>query len=123
MSPRTRNGGFTLVEAMIASLVVLIVLAMLGVAARFFFRQSHVIERRRLALIVAGSVMRESLDGPGLPASGDSSWVQSAADRECSVSRRIRDHTEDSRTVTVTVSCGQGGSVSLTGKTWAEGSQ
>jgi len=108
---------------MIASLVVLIVLAMLGAAARFFFRQSHVIERRRLALIVAGSVMRESLEGPGMPAAGDSSWVQLAADRECSVSRRIRDDTEVSRTVTVTVSCGEGGSVSLTGKAWAEWSQ
>lgn len=106
-------------EALIASLVVLVVLSALALAARFFFVQSRRVEERRSALIVAGAVMDDALDTPGLPEAGDSSWVQTAAGEEYSVSRRVAPETEDSRLVTVTVSCGSGGSVDLTGKAFA----
>ena len=116
MSLWTDRRGFGLAEAVVAALVILIVLSALALAARFFFRQSHSIEQRRSALIVARHVMQELLDSPGLPPTGDSSWVQPAADREFRVYRQVTTIDENSRMVNVRVTLGRGGAVDLTGR-------
>lgn len=110
-----RTSGFTLVETVIAGLVILIVLSALAMAARYFFLQSSRVEDRRSALIVADHVMDETVSGPFLPRTGDSSWVQPAGGVDYSVTRLVSREGPEKRLVSVTVSCGDGGSVELTG--------
>ncbi len=107
--------GFTLVETVIAGLVILVVLSALATAAHYFFMQSSRVEDRRSALIVAEHAMDEVVSAPSLPPLGDSSWVQSAGGAEYSVTRLVSREGPDTRLVNVTVSCGDGGAVELTG--------
>lgn len=118
MRSGSRLSGFTLVETVIAGLVILIVLSALALAARFFFMQSGRVEDRRSALIVARHVMDETIADPALPQPGDSSWVQSAGGMDYRVTRLVGREGPDARLVSVTVSCGDGGAVELTGMTY-----
>jgi prepilin-type N-terminal cleavage/methylation domain-containing protein len=75
---RSDRRGFTIVEVVVASLVMLIVLGTLAFAVRFFVMGSRQLDNRRSALMIASSEMISRCPEGVMPPVGESSHAETA---------------------------------------------
>jgi Tfp pilus assembly protein PilE len=99
--------GLTLVECVIASLVILVVLGTLAAAVKFFVDGSRRIELRQNALMIASTEM-SSVEKNGYPDLGETTRSESVGDSDFSICTSVRELEPGSRELVVSVTGSMG---------------
>jgi len=97
-----KKRAFTLVECVVASLVILIVLGTLAMAVKFFVEGSRQIEQRRTVLIVVSSEMSQ-WENRGYPETGETSRIELVGSYEYTIETSVNEISDGIRELTVAV--------------------
>ncbi|MBD3369208.1 prepilin-type N-terminal cleavage/methylation domain-containing protein [Candidatus Fermentibacteria bacterium] len=107
----SRNDGFTLVETMVASVIILVVLTSLALSVRFFALQTRKVESRRSALVIANAEASGFESADTLPDPGTDSRTVVLTGDEYTVTNRVLAPSDDSRRIDISVATESGGSI------------
>jgi Tfp pilus assembly protein PilE len=102
-----RRRGLTLVECVIASLVVLVVVGTLAAAVKFFVDGSRRIELRKSALIIASAEM-SSMEKNGYPDLVETTRSETIGDSDFSIYTSVHELAPGSRELVVSVTGSRG---------------
>ena len=102
-----KKRAFTLVECVVASLVILIVLGTLAMAVKFFVEGSRQIEQRRSVLIVVSSEMSQ-WENRGYPETGETSRIELVGPYEYTIETSVNEISDGIRELTVAVTGSSG---------------
>ena len=102
-----KKHAFSLVECVVASLVILIVLGTLVMAVKFFVEGSKQIEQRRSALIVVSSEM-SLWENRGYPETGETSRVELVGPYEYTINTSVFEISDGIRELTIAVTGNRG---------------
>ena len=98
-----RRRGFTLVECVIASLVILIILGALAMAVKFFVEGSRRIELRKNILMVASAEV-STYEQAGYPETGETTRFETLGRSDFTVYSTVTQLTPSVRELVVSVS-------------------
>jgi type II secretory pathway pseudopilin PulG len=102
-----KKRAFTLVECVVASLIVLIILGTLAVAVKFFVEGSRRIELRSNVLMIASSEM-STWEQAGYPELGEISRSENIGTAEFSIFTSVTELSPDIRELVVSVTGSKG---------------
>lgn len=108
-----RSRGFTIVEVVVASLVIVVVLGVLALALRFFFKGSRNLELRQYALTLASLEVASIDNADPLPQPGSFQRADTVMGRPFLVRTTLAWSGDHSRLLTVRVSSGDTVTVEL----------
>ena len=107
------RNGFTLAEVAVASVIILVVLATLGIALLSFVRGSRSLELQDGALTLARVEFAEMERAEAFPEPGITTRPDSMWGNFYSIETRVIDYTDNTFDVTVAVSSGDSVSIEL----------
>jgi type II secretory pathway pseudopilin PulG len=108
-----RRIGFTLLETVVASVIILVVLTTLALSIRFFAVQTKKVESRRSALVIANAEASSLVRADTLPEPGTRTRTVVLVGDEYKIINRVLAPSDDSRRIDISVATDAGGSIDL----------